>query len=132
MKEEDFLQIFKSGFHKLILKKVKLLKKCKTKTGREYFVFKGLFSFIPPEQVWMDDTPIDYDFLKSLLKKFGEETSNCINRKFTKKVIKNGKTVDKQTFVYVFDVIPKNIYKFRFDREKKIMYLVVKGYGLFQ
>ena len=132
MTREDFLQIFKTGFHKLNLEKVKRIGTYKNNAGRKYYKFYGLFKFEPPYQIWDDDAPIDYGFLKSLLKEFDQETSNCITRKFTKKVIKNGKTVGKETFKYVFDIIPKNVVSFKFNREEKTMKLVVVGYGIYQ
>jgi hypothetical protein len=49
------LQIFKSGFHKLVLKKVININKTKNKNGRKYINCLGLFEFIPPEQVWIDE-----------------------------------------------------------------------------
>ena len=64
--------------------------------------------------------------------KISKNSSNCINRKFTKKIIKNDKTVEKIVFKYVFDVIPENIIDFDFNKSKKSMNLIVKGYGLFQ
>ena len=131
MTKEDFLQIFKSGFHKLNLEKVKLLGKYDNGNGRTYYKYYGLFKFEPPYQVF-DDEEIDYQFLKGLLKEFSLETSNCITRKFTKKVIKNGKTVDKLTFKYVFDIVPKNVVSFKFNKEDKTMTLIVKGYGIYQ
>lgn len=131
MNRDDFLQIFKTGFHKLNLEKVKLLGKYDNGNGRTYYKYYGLFKFEPPYQVF-DEKEIDYKYLKKLLKEFSLETSNCITRKFTKKVIKNGKTVGKQTFKYIFDIIPENVVSFRFDRENKTMILIVKGYGIYQ
>lgn len=131
MTENDFLQIFKTGFHKLKLIGVKKIKEHKNKNGKKYFEFLGKFVFIPPYQIWNNE-PIDYDFLKSLLNKFEEETSNCITRKFTKKIIKDGQTVNKKVFKYVFDVVPKNVFSFSFDRKKKTMTLIVKGWGIYQ
>ena len=132
MKKEDFLQIFKTGFHKLNLEKVKRIGVYQNKSGRKYYKFYGLFKFEPPYQIWEDESPIDYSFLRSLLKEFSKETSNCITRKFTKKVIKNGKKVGKETFKYVFDIIPKNVVSFSFDKDKKTMTIVVIGYGIYQ
>lgn len=132
MTKDDFLQIFKTGFHKLKLEKVKRIGTYKNKSGRKYYKFYGLFKFEPPYQIWEDENPIDYDFLKSLLKEFDKETSNCITRKFTKKVIKDGKTVGKETFKYVFDIIPKNVVSFKFNRKEKTMTMVVVGYGIYQ
>lgn len=131
MTREDFLQIFKTGFHKLNLEKVKLIGTYKNKAGRKYYKFYGLFKFEPPYQIWNDE-PIDYIFLKSLLKEFDRETSNCITRRFTKKVIKNGKTVGKETFKYVFDIIPKNVVSFKFNKKEKTMTIIVIGYGIYQ
>jgi len=130
MKKEDFLQIFKSGFHKLNLKKLVKVRDEVNPHGRQYEVYLGLFEFVPPNQVWMDDEEIDYEFLKDLLKEFNEELSNCIVRKFTKQVYHNDKIVKREVTKYIFDIIPKNILSFRFNVEKKTMYLVVKGYCL--
>lgn len=130
MTKEDFLQIFKSGFHKLTLKKLVKINSQTNKYGRKYDNYLGLFEFYPPQQVWMDKKPIDYNFLKSLLKQFKKELSNCVTHKFTKKVFHKDKMVLKQTTKYVFDIIPKNVVTFKFDRQKKTMILVVKGYCL--
>lgn len=131
MTKEDFLQIFKTGFHKLSLKKVKKLGKFKNKNGKIYYKFLGKFVFVPPNQIWNDNI-IDYDFLRSLLEELKQETSNCITRKFTKKIIRNNEILKKKVFRYVFDVIPENIVSFSFNKEKKTMNLIVKGWGLFQ
>lgn len=130
MKQEDFLQIFKSGFHKLNLKKLIKVRDEVNPHGRQYEVYLGLFEFMPPEQVWIDEEEIDYEFLKKLLKEFNEELSNCIVRKFTKKVYHNDKMVKKEVLKYIFDIIPKNILSFKFNKEKKTMRLIVKGYCL--
>ena len=130
MDSEDFLQIFKSGFHKLNLRKVVKIGESDNGHGRKVDDCLGLFEFVPPEQVWMDDAPIDYDFLKSLMKEFDEELSNVIVRQYTRKVIKNSTTLDKTVSKYVFDIIPRNVVSFRFYRETKIMRLVVRGYCL--
>ncbi len=132
MTRNDFLQIFKTGFHKLSLEKVKRIGTYQNKSGRKYYKFQGLFKFEPPRQIWDNEAPVDYAFLKSLLNEFDKETSNCITRKFTKKVIKNGKTVGKETFKYVFDIVPKNVVSFKFHKEDKTMTLVVIGYGIYQ
>jgi hypothetical protein len=76
----------------------------------------------------MDKQEIDYDFLKKLLKEFDEELSNCIVRKFTKKVYHKDTMVKKTVTRYIFDIIPKNIVSFKFNIDKKTMCLVVKGY----
>lgn len=128
MEKEDFLQIFKSGFHKLTLRKLKKIRDEVNEHGRKYGVYLGLFEFIPPEQVWMDESDFDYEFLQSLLDEFGKETSNCVTHKFTRKVTKGDEVVSKTVTTYIFDIIPKNIVSFRFDRKKKMMRLVVKGY----
>lgn len=130
MNREDFLQIFKSGFHKLALKKLVKIGESKNDNGRKYDDYFGLFEFFPPEQVWMDNLPIDYDFLKSLLKEFDEELSNVIIRQYTRKVLKNSKTLKKTVTKYVFDIVPKNIVSFKFNRQTKTMKLVVRGYCL--
>lgn len=132
MTENDFLQIFKTSFHKLTLQKVKLVQTCKNPQGRVYYKFHGLFTFIPPYQIWQDGEKINKSYLKQVLNKISKNSSNCINRKFTKKIIKNDKTVEKIVFKYVFDVIPENIIDFDFNKSKKSMNLIVKGYGLFQ
>jgi hypothetical protein len=128
MTKEDFLQIFKSGFHKLTLKKAVKINSTKNEHGRIYSNYLGLFEFVPPHQIWMDESEIDYDFLYRLLKEFDKELSNCIVRKFTKTEYKNDEPVSKKVTRYVFDVVPKNIIAFRFYKDKKIMRLVVKGY----
>lgn len=128
MTKDDFLQIFKSGFHKLSLKKLVKIKDEENKNGRKYESYLGLFEFQPPQQVWMDKQEIDYDFLKKLLKEFDEELSNCIVRKFTKKVYHKDTMVKKTVTRYIFDIIPKNIVSFKFNIDKKTMCLVVKGY----
>ena len=130
MKKEDFLQIFKSGFHKLSLRKLKKIRDEINEHGRKYGVYLGLFEFSPPEQVWMDGDDFDYDFLKSLLKEFDKELSNCIVRKFTRKVMNGDQVVSRTVTTYVFDVVPKNILSFRFFPDRKLMRLVVKGYCL--
>lgn len=132
MTKDDFLQIFKTGFHKLNLEKVKNIGSFKNNSGRTYYKFYGKFKFEPPYQIWDDKSPIDYKFLKSLLKEFDKETSNCITRKFTKKVIKDGKTVGKKTFKYVFDIIPKNVVSFSFNKDEMTMTIIVVGYGIYQ
>ena len=43
MTKEDFLQIFKSGFHKLTLKKVVKINDTKNNHGRKYSNYLGLF-----------------------------------------------------------------------------------------
>lgn len=130
MNREDFLQIFKSGFHKLTLRKLVKIGESNNDSGRKYDDYLGLFEFIPPEQVWLDNAPIDYDFLKSLLKEFDEELSNVIVRQYTRKVLKNSKTLKKTVTKYVFDIVPKNIVSFRFNSETRTMKLVVRGYCL--
>ena len=130
MKKEDFLQIFKSGFHKLNLKKAVKVGETDNGQGKKIEVYLGLFEFTPPEQVWMDNAPIDYDFLKSLLKEFDQELSNVIIRQYTRKVLKNSKTLKKTVTKYVFDIVPRNILAFKFYRDTKTMRLVVKGYCL--
>lgn len=127
---EDFLQIFKSGFHKLTLRKVVKIGESKDEYDRKYDNYLGLFEFVPPEQVWMDEAPIDYGFLNDLLKKFDEELSNVIVRQYTRKIIKNDELLKKTVTKYVFDIVPKNIVLFRFNRKRKTMRLVVKGYCL--
>lgn len=129
MNKDDFLQIFKTGFHKLSLKKLVKIRDEQNEHGRKYEVYLGLFEFTPPYQVWSEEQ-IDYDFLKSLLKEFDEELSNCIVRKFTKKVYHNDKMVKKEVQKYIFDIIPANILSFRFNVKEKTMRLVVKGYCL--
>lgn len=130
MDKEDFLQIFKSGFHKLNLIKVAKLGDTRNKTGRKYDDYLGLFEFVPPEQVWMDESPIDYEFLKSLLLEFDKEASNVIVRQYTRKIIKNSTILKKTVVKYVFDIVPKNIVAFRFYRKTKTMRIVVRGYCL--
>lgn len=130
MDKEDFLQIFKSGFHKLNLIKVAKLEDTRNKTGRKYDDYLGLFEFVPPEQVWMDESPIDYEFLKSLLLEFDKEASNVIVRQYTRKIIKNSTILKKTVVKYVFDIVPKNIVAFRFYRKTKTMRIVVRGYCL--
>lgn len=130
MEKEDFLQIFKSGFHKLTLRKLVKIGELDNGYGKKVGDFLGLFEFVPPEQVWMDEAPIDYDFLKSLMEEFDKELSNVIVRQYTRKVIKNGKTLKKTVTKYVFDIVPKNIVSFKFYRDKKTMKLVVRGYCL--
>ena len=66
MTDDDFLQIFKASFHKLTLSKVQLVKVCKNPHDRTYYVFNGLFTFIPPAQIWQDGE-IDYEYLKCVL-----------------------------------------------------------------
>ena len=129
MTKEDFLQIFKSGFHKLSLKKLVKIGDNQNKHGRKYEDYLGLFEFEHPTQVW-DDVEIDYDFLKKLLKEFDEELSNCIVRKFTKKVYHKDTMVKKTVTRYIFDIIPRNVISFRFNVKKKTLCLVVKGYCL--
>ena len=130
MDKEDFLQIFKSGFHKLNLIKAVKIGESRNGNGRKYDDYLGLFEFVPPEQVWMDDSPIDYEFLKSLLVEFDKEASNVIVRQYTRKVIKNSTILKKTVVKYVFDIVPKNIVAFRFYRSTKTMRVVVKGYCL--
>ena len=130
MDREDFLQIFKSGFHKLTLRKAIRIGESDNGYGKTIGEYLGLFEFVPPEQVWMDESPIDYAFLHDLLKEFDEELSNVIIRQYTRKVIKNDKVMKRTVTKYVFDIVPKNIVLFRFDRRKKTMRLVVKGYCL--
>ena len=130
MDKEDFLQIFKSGFHKLNLRKLVKTGESDNGYGKKVDNYLGLFEFVPPEEVWKDDSPIDYDMLKSLLKEFDKELSNVIVRQYTRKIIKNGKTLKKTVTKYIFDIIPKNIVAFRFYREQKIMRVVVRGYCL--
>jgi hypothetical protein len=130
MDKEDFLQIFKSGFHKLNLIKVVKLGDSRNETGRKYDDYLGLFEFVPPEQVCMDESPIDYEFLKSLLLEFDKEASNVIVRQYTRKIIKNSTILKKTVVKYVFDIVPKNIVAFRFYRNTKTMRVVVRGYCL--
>ena len=130
MDKEDFLQIFKSGFHKLTLKKVVKIGKGRNKTGRSYDICLGLFEFVPPEQVWMDEAPFDYGFLKSLLAEFDKELSNVIVHQYKRTVFKNGESLNQVVRKYVFDIVPKNIVDFRLYRDTKTMRLVAKGYCL--
>ena len=130
MDKEDFLQIFKSGFHKLTLRQLRKIRDEKTPHGRKYGVYLGLFEFEPPEQVWMSGDEFDYDFLRSLMDELGDELSNCMTRKFTRKVYDDDELVKKVVTQYIFDIVPKNIVTFRFDPERRQMRLVVKGYCL--
>lgn len=130
MNKEDFLQIFKSGFHKLNLKKLVKVGESKNEHGREYEEYLGLFEFVPPEDVWFDDDAIDYDALRQLMKEFEKELSNCIVRKFSRKIIRKNQAVEAKETRYIFDVIPKNIVDFRFNTKSKTIKLVVKGYCL--
>lgn len=132
MTDDDFLQIFKTGFHKLKLTGVRRVAEHENKQGRRYFEFQGRFVFVPPKQIWHEFDNVDCDFLYDLLQDFAEETSNCIIRKFTKKVIRDDKVIGKRVFRYVFDVIPKNVVSFSFDIDNKTMTLLVRGWGLFQ
>lgn len=127
MTREDVLQIFKSGFHKLQLKKVVKLGKSKERLGVPCIVCLGLFEFVPPKQVW--DGEIDDNFFRAVLGEFSKELSNCITKKFTRKVMKNGNLKSSQVSRYVFDVIPKNVLAFKFNRATKTLKLVVQGYG---
>lgn len=127
MTREDVLQIFKSGFHKLQLKKVVKLGEGKERVGKPYSVCIGLFEFEPPQQVWNGE--IDDNFFKQVLGEFSKEVSNCITKKFTRKVIKNGNLKSSQVSRYVFDVIPKNVLAFKFNKATKTLKLVVRGYG---
>ena len=129
MKSEDFLQIFKSGFHKLALKKLVKIGESKSASGKPVGDYLGLFEFTPPDDVWFDDEPVDYGFLKSLLKEFDEELSNVIVRQYTRKVIRNSKTLKKTVTKYVFDIVPRNVVAFRFYRDSKTMRLVVRASG---
>ena len=102
----------------------------RNENGRKYDDYLGLFEFVPPEQVWMDESQIDYEFLKSLLVEFDKEASNVIVRQYTRKIIKNSTILKKTVVKYVFDIVPKNIVAFRFYRSTKTMRVVVKGYCL--
>ncbi len=130
MKKEDFLQIFKSGFHKLNLKKLVRIGESDNGHGQKYQDYLGLFEFVPPDDVWADDEPIDYVMLKGLLDEFDKEFDNCLVRKFTRKIIKNDEIVQREVTRYIFDIVPKNILAFRFDRKAKTMKLVAKGYRM--
>ncbi len=130
MKRDEFLQIFTTGFHKLSLKKVVKYGSGKTEIGKPYDDLLGLFEFEPPACVWNDPAPIDYDFLKQVASEFNEELSNCIVRKFTRKIFREGKLSTKKVVRYIFDIIPKNVVEFRFDTERKKMRLVVKGFRI--
>ena len=130
MKKEDFLQIFKSGFHKLNLKRLVKISESDNGHGRKYDNYLGLFEFVPPDDVWMDEEPIDYDMLQQLLDEFDKELSNCVVRQSTRKIIKDNKVIKREVKRYIFDIVPKNIVKFRFNAERKTMKLVVKGYCL--
>jgi len=130
MTSDEFLQIFTTGFHKLSLKKVAKYGSGKTDFGKPYDNLLGLFEFEPPACVWNDPAPIDYEFLKGVAREFASELSNCIVRKFTRKIFRDGKMSAKRTVRYVFDIIPENVVEFRFDARRRTMRLVVKGYRI--
>ena len=127
---DEFLEIFKHSMHKLNLLRVKLVSEKKNKSERKYYVFIGEFEFVPP--VFVFDLDLESS-KKEILNSFinvDEQTSNCIRRKFTKKLRFNGEVKEKVEFVYVFDVIPKNIVDYKIDKEKQKMFLYVQGYGI--
>lgn len=131
--KEEIVDIFRNTLHKLTLKSVKLIGTSKTKAGRTYYVFEGKFDFIPPEYLFDDDKYNELidnkeEILKEM-KSFEEESSNCFRHRFTKKIIVK-KEVEKYTFDYVFDVVPKNIIDYSFDIKKRKMTFIVKGEGI--
>ena len=126
MTKEDFLQIFKSDFHKFKIKKMMKLWKCNNQ-GKHCNLCLALFTFEPPEQVWEGDAVAET--FDKYIKEFKDDLSNCVVKKFTRKVMQNGSMAGAQVFKYVFDVVPKNVLAFKFDQSAKTLSLVVRGYG---
>lgn len=126
---DDFLEIFKHPFHKCRLKGVRNMGRFKSREGRKYWKFLGEFEFTPPKS-----TPCEVlDAMRVLLTEWLNslpEESNCFTRKFTRRVVRDGKPVKKVSFTYVFDIVPKNIRGFRIDDETGRMRLYVVGYGM--
>lgn len=117
--------------HKLNLVGVKLVSKEQNKSGRDYYKFVGKFEFVYP--LFFDEKKIqEFMSRKSqilvCLSSINDYESNCITHKYTKKLRINGKVKEKDSFQYVFDIIPKNILDFEFQNGKMNLYVI--GYGM--
>ena len=126
---DDFLEIFKHSFHKLSLVGVKYLGSKVSEDNRKYYQFIGKFEFSPPRQLFDSEVGENKPYILNEFRKLDINTSNCISRKFTRKIYFKDSKVKKVSFQYIFDVIPKNIVDFEFDERKGKIYLFVLGYG---
>ena len=129
--QQQFLEIFEQSMHKLNLVGVCLKQKRKNKSGRIFYKILGKFQFVYP--LHFDNNTIKL-FVENkreilqFLKNADIEYSNCISHKYTKKVKINNKTVKKEKFTYVYDIIPNNIIDFQFKNQKMILYVL--GWGM--
>lgn len=126
----DFLEIFKHAFHKFSLVGVKYLGKSVSEDNRKYYRFIGKFEFHPPRQLFDSEVEENKPYILSELRRLDIDSSNCISRKFTKKILSGNSTIKKVDFQYVFDVVPRNIIDFEFDEKQGKIYLFVLGYGI--
>ena len=128
MENNTYLEIFKHSFHFFTLKKVKKLGKFKSGDGRAYYKFIGKFEFVPTRQAFNE--PFDSDNFLKWLKSLDVNESNCFSRRFTRKV-KQDDAEKTTSFIFVFDIVPKNIVDAEIDASTKTMRLWVLGYGQF-
>lgn len=128
---DDFLQIFKSAFHKFCLVGVKNLGERVSKNNRKYYRFIGKFEFEPPKQIFNSEIEENKPYILNEFRNLDLNTSNCISRKFTKKLLSGKNVVKKVEFQYIFDIVPQNVIDFALDESKGKMYLYVLGYGTF-
>ncbi len=126
---DDLLEVFKHAFHKCTLVGVKYLGKYRSTEDRKFYKFIGKFEFSPPRQVFDSDIECNKKQLLSSLKELDSEESNCFSRKFTKKILDDGKLRKKVEFQYDFDIVPKNIVDYSLNPQTGKMYLYVIGYG---
>jgi len=126
----DFLEIFKHAFHKFSLVDVKYLGMSVSEHNRKYYRFIGKFEFYPPRQLFDSEVEKNKPYILAELRKLDINSSNCISRKFTKKILSGNSTIKKVDFKYIFDIVPRNIVDYKFDKKQSKIYLFVLGYGI--
>lgn len=126
----DFLEIFKHAFNKFSLVGVKYLGKSISEDNRKYYRFIGAIAFHPPRQLFDSEVEENKPYILSELRKLNIDSNNCISRNFTKKILSGNQTIKKVNFQYIFDVAPRNIIDFDFNKKQGKIYLFVQGCGI--
>ena len=131
---EKFLKIFNETFNKLNLIGVSYLGSYKNMSGRTYYKFIGKFEFDSPLYFFENNNAEvlfnEKEKILNSLQHISNNESNCIRHKFTKKIRQNGNVKIKKDFNFVFDIVPKNIIDFEFDKENNKIIFYVVGYGI--